>query len=69
MYWRGDGIALNNAEAFRLFQKAAAKGHTGARIKPRMQVCRGTWNAEGSRSSPRVDTFSLSCGEVREGGI
>ena len=33
MYLRGDGVPQNNAEAFRLFQKAAAKGHIGARIK------------------------------------
>jgi len=29
MYWRGDGIALNNAEAFRLFQKSCCQGTHG----------------------------------------
>jgi hypothetical protein len=32
MYLRGDGVVQNVAEAFRLFQKAAEQGHTGARI-------------------------------------
>ena len=33
MYLRGEGVPQNNAEAFRLFQKAAVQGSTGARIK------------------------------------
>ena len=33
MYLRGDGLALNNAEAFRLFQKSCCQGTQGARIK------------------------------------
>ena len=30
---RGEGVTQNDGEAFRLFEKAAAQGHTGARIK------------------------------------
>lgn len=33
MYLRGEGVAQNNAEAFRWFEKAAVQGNTGARIK------------------------------------
>jgi TPR repeat protein len=32
MYLRGEGVAQNAIEAFRLFQLAADQGHTGARI-------------------------------------
>jgi TPR repeat protein len=33
MYLRDEGIAENYSEAFRLFQRAAAQGETGASIK------------------------------------
>ena len=33
MYLRGQGVPQDYPQAFSLFQKAAAQGHTGARIK------------------------------------
>jgi TPR repeat protein len=33
MYLKGEGVTQDTAAAFRLFEKAAAQGHTGARIK------------------------------------
>jgi uncharacterized protein len=67
-YLRGDGVPQDNAEAFRLFQNAAAKGHTGARIKLAYMYADGL----GTPKDPEAAyawTTSTSLREIREGGI
>lgn len=50
MYLRGEGVPQDNGAAFLWFQKAAAQGHTGARIKLGYMYAEG----RGTRKDPEA---------------
>jgi uncharacterized protein len=76
MYLRGEGVAKDYAQALRWFQKAAAQGHTGSRIKlgymyaeglgtPRDAEAAYTWITSASLAGDPRGQYLVSSLEAR----
>jgi len=65
LYLRGEGVQQSDAEAFRWFQRAAAQGQTGARIKLGYMYSQGRGTTKDLATAYAFLTAATSAGDKR----
>jgi uncharacterized protein len=69
MYLRGEGAPQEDAAAFSWFQRAAAQGHTGARIKLGYLYAEGRGTPKDEEAAYSWITAAAMAGDPRGGDL